>query len=121
MAEGHVTWLSRRGAVTDVSHVTGQADNQGGGVPVIVNAAHLSSRQKQTMAAHLLTLTAHTRAYTVGHLDFHKNLTRIDTQTWKKCQAHQALLEDFNTKFTHSVDIFNAKFTLECREFNYFF
>ena len=58
MAEGHVTWLSRRGAVTDVSHVTGQADNQGGGVPVIVNAAHLSSRQKQTMAAHLLTLTA---------------------------------------------------------------
>ena len=33
-------------------------------------------------------------------------------QTWKKWQALQALLEDYNAKFTRSADIFKATFTL---------
>ena len=50
--------------------------------------------------------------------NIHRNKATADME---KCQALEAVFEDFDAKFTHSVEFFNVKFTLKCREFNYFF
>lgn len=47
------------------------------------------------------------------------NIVHVTT-TWKKCRALQAVLEDFNAKFMHSVDIFLCKINAKMSQIQLF-